>query len=446
MLQALDFPPQMTQWIMECITTPWFSLSLNGSNFGYFQGKRGIRQGDPMSPLLLTLSMEYLSRILNSVTNTMEFIYHPLCRALRLTHMCFVDDLLMFCRGDKASISIILRAFPTFSIASGLVMNSEKSDIYFNGMSNEDVQYVLAVSGFREGQFPFRLVEKVVLRIRGWGARKLSYADRLVLVQASGSDDFHKNSPVAWDKVCLVKKFGGLGIFNCKLWNVAMQGKYVWWLAEKADHLWIRWVNHMYIKGQNWLDYVPSASSSWTWRKICQVQDQFKPAYCTGKWSTKTGRYNVYMGYSWLQGDQTKVSWYPVIWIMLNLPKHSFIGWLAIKCRLMTKDRLIRFGIINEGTCDICMAQPEDHTHLLYSCRFSASCWNMLAAWLGVVFPSTGILDWCCLWRCRSLMKKKFVITAVMAMVCQIWMARNICRLESKLLHPSYVVKDFKPW
>ncbi|XP_074305951.1 uncharacterized protein LOC141641179 [Silene latifolia] len=198
----------------------------------------------------------------------------------------------------------------------------------------------------------------------------------------------------------------------------------------------------MYIKGQNWLDYVPYASSSWTWRKICQVKDQFKPAYCTGKWSTNTGRYNVSVGYSWLQGDQTKVSWYPVIWNMLNLPKHSFIGWLAIQCRLMTKDRLIRFGIINEGTCDMCMAQPEDHTHLLYSCRFSASCWNMLAAWLGVVFPSTWILDWCCLWRCRSLMKKKLVITAVLAMVYQIWMAQNICRLESKLLHPSYVVNN----
>ncbi|XP_074305952.1 uncharacterized protein LOC141641180 [Silene latifolia] len=190
----------------------------------------------------------------------------------------------------KASISIILRAFATFFIASGLVMNSEKSDIYFNGMSNEDVQYVLGVSGFRERKFPFRylgipisykrmvvgdrsrLFEKVVLRIRGWGARKLSYAGRLVLVQAvlsqlhsfwsrifiipiivmdrieqicrnylwSGSDDFHKTSHVAWDKVCLDKKFGGLGIVNCKLWNVAMLGKYVWWLAEKADHLWIR--------------------------------------------------------------------------------------------------------------------------------------------------------------------------------------------------------------
>ncbi|XP_074315482.1 uncharacterized protein LOC141651681 [Silene latifolia] len=198
MLQALEFPPQLIQWIMECITTPWFTLSLNGSNFGYFQGKRGIRQ----------------------------------------------DDLLMFCRGYKPSICTILRAFATFSSASGLVMNREKSDIYFNGMSNEDIQFVLGVSGFREGQFPFR---------------KLSYAGRLVLVQAvlsqlhsfwsrifiipitvmdrieqicrnylwSDSDDFHKTSHVAWDKVCIDKKFGGLGIVNCKLWNVAMLGKYV---------------------------------------------------------------------------------------------------------------------------------------------------------------------------------------------------------------------------
>ncbi|XP_074315167.1 uncharacterized protein LOC141651346 [Silene latifolia] len=257
----------------------------------------------------------------------------------------------------------------------------------------------------------------------------------------SGSEDFHKTSPVAWNKVCTDKKFGGLGIIKCKLWNVAMLGKYVWWLAEKADHLWIRWVNHMYIKGQNWLDYVPTASSSWTWRKICQVKDQFKAAYCNGQWSTNTGRYTIFVGYSWLQGDQTEVPWHPVIWNRLNLPKHSFIGWLAIQGGLMTKDRLLRFGIIQNSICDMCMDQPEDHTHLLYQCRFSAQCWTLLADCLGVDLPSTGILEWCYLWRCRSLMKNKIVITAILAMIYHIWMARNPCTVESQLLMPSYVFK-----
>ncbi|XP_074305805.1 uncharacterized protein LOC141641027 [Silene latifolia] len=262
-----------------------------------------------------------------------------------------------------------------------------------------------------------RLVEKIVLRIRGWGARKLSYAGMLVLVQAvlsqlhsfwtrifiipatvmdrinhicrnylwCGSDEFHKTPPVAWDRVCTAKKYGGLGIVNGKNWNMAMLG-------------------------------------NWTWRKICQVKDILKPGYCQGKWSTNAGVYTVSVG--------------------LNLPKHSIIGWLAIQCRLLTKDRLLRFNIISDGYCDMCLDHLEDHNHLLYKCRFSACCWRLLADWLNITLPDTDILNWCIRWRCRSLMKKHIVISAIMAMVYQIWTARNICRVDNKMVHPKFAVNN----
>ncbi|XP_074266065.1 uncharacterized protein LOC141588526 [Silene latifolia] len=203
--------------------------------------------------------MEYLSRVLTGVTTKLDFFtFHPLCRQLRLNHLCFADDLLLFWRGDRPSIITILRGFATFSVASGLEMNKDKSDIYFNGMSPGDVEFVLRIYGFQEGSFPFRylgipishkrmaigdctrLVEKVVERIRGWGTRKLSYARRLVLVKAvltqlhsfwtrilvipttvldgieqichnylwSGADSYLKSHVVSWDKVCREKKFG----------------------------------------------------------------------------------------------------------------------------------------------------------------------------------------------------------------------------------------------
>lgn len=61
--------------------------------------------------------------------------------------------------------------------------------------------------------------------------------------------------------------------------------------------------------------------------------------------------------------------WYEFVWNHLSIPKCSFILWLALKNRLLTRDRMLDCHMNTSPTCLFCN-NPESITHLLTDCPY----------------------------------------------------------------------------
>ncbi|GJZ46112.1 RNA-directed DNA polymerase, eukaryota, reverse transcriptase zinc-binding domain protein [Tanacetum coccineum] len=157
--------------------------------------KRGLRQGDPISPYMFTMVMEVFNLIMGkNIEESSEFRYHFGCKELKLSHMCFADDLLVLCKGNKGSIEVVKKSLEEFSHVSGLVPNLGKSLIFFGSIKKRDKIDLLQVLPFKYGRLPVRylgvpllakklgvgdcqvLIDKVEERINNWRNKKLSYA------------------------------------------------------------------------------------------------------------------------------------------------------------------------------------------------------------------------------------------------------------------------------
>ena len=64
LLKRMGFGVRWCRWIRTCISTVQFSVLFNGSPVDFFGSSRGLRQGDPLSPMLFLVMMEVFSKMM----------------------------------------------------------------------------------------------------------------------------------------------------------------------------------------------------------------------------------------------------------------------------------------------------------------------------------------------------------------------------------------------
>jgi len=65
----MSFPTWWWKWMKECVSIATTSVLVNGSPTDEFQIKRGLRQGDPLSPFLFLLAAEGLNVLMTAAVN-----------------------------------------------------------------------------------------------------------------------------------------------------------------------------------------------------------------------------------------------------------------------------------------------------------------------------------------------------------------------------------------
>uniref|UniRef100_A0A803QC82 Reverse transcriptase domain-containing protein n=1 Tax=Cannabis sativa TaxID=3483 RepID=A0A803QC82_CANSA len=427
-LNSLCFPSRFIHCFIVYLRGMNCFLLLNGRIQGSFKGEKGLRQGDPLSPMLFVLIMEYLSRLLSQVSNKKGFGFHPLCKNLRLTNLCFPDDLIIFCKGNMKYVELVNDAFQEFCQATGLSANKKKSHIYFGGVKEETKINILALTQMEEGSFPLKylgiklrptkrkasdcglILDKLRLKLNGWASRNLSFAGRAQLIQYVLLGIRVNSTPPPGEKFAFP---GGIGFREGKLWNVALIAKHLWALSNKQDNLWVKWINSIYLKGQDVWSYLVKPDVSWYFKKLLKIRNTTNVSLLN--LASSGCKFKVQRFYDEMLGA-AKVPYATNVWHKIIVPKHRFIYWQIINEHLLTQDILSRFLPIASGLCVVCDIDPESHNHIFTDCTIT-----------------------------KKLINRVEVLNAIIAAVLyMLWKNRNDCLFNDVCNNISSLSKEIK--
>jgi hypothetical protein len=140
LLDCMGFGFKWRTWIRTCISTVRFSIMVNGSPSGFFGSSRGLRQGDPLSPLLFLLVMEVLSQMLRRIEEAGLIRGFKAGKAtvsgLSISHLLFADNTIVFCDANPNQILHLRMVLAYFETVTGLGVNMGKSELVPVGEMN----------------------------------------------------------------------------------------------------------------------------------------------------------------------------------------------------------------------------------------------------------------------------------------------------------------------
>ncbi|XP_073133945.1 uncharacterized protein [Henckelia pumila] len=306
---------------------PKVEVNVNGTPTGFFASSRGLRQGDPLSPLLFVLGAEYLSRGLDRLfLQHADLRYRSGCD-LSISHLAYVDDVIIFANGGSRGLQRLKDFLAHYENCSGQLVNVAKSAMIFPpGWTARRRSCLLQITGFAEGQLPLKylgaplfrgnrkcslfepLLQSVRKKLEGWESRSLAPGSRMTLIRSVllsipiylcqviqpplavleklerifnaflwGSRPLEKKWHWArWSRACLPVQEGGLGFRSLKDIVDSFSMK-LWFRFRQGSSLWARFLSRKYCWTVSPICAPSRGAISPTWRRLLQIRPRAEP-------------------------------------------------------------------------------------------------------------------------------------------------------------------------
>ncbi|XP_050211808.1 uncharacterized protein LOC126661967 [Mercurialis annua] len=243
MLKCMNFDGTWINRISSLFSSSQLSVLVNGSPSDNFFMEKGVRQGDPISPLLFVIAIEDLRAIFSEATSRglIDGIQIEGC-INQVSLLQFADDTLVFIPYDLEKLMNLRRILHCFELISGLEINFQKSSI--TGINIDDYSLSLAADILSCKMQDFSItylglplsIKKLNMKqwdpvihnfstqLSSWRGSLLSSAGRLILIKLVLS-----SLPVYY----MCSLFAPASVINCLekymrkfLWNGTIEGRY----------------------------------------------------------------------------------------------------------------------------------------------------------------------------------------------------------------------------
>jgi hypothetical protein len=324
-MELKGFDPIFISWVTEILDSGSSTILLNGVPGKSFVCKRGVRQGDPLSPLLYVLGGDLLQSYVNHAYREGR-LKAPIPNRGSSDYpiVQYADDTIIMLPAEVEQLQVLKEVLAEYTAFTGLKVNYHKSSLIPINISQLESEALSAQIQCNIASMPFPylgipmgttkptirdlspLTDRIERRLTA-SASFLSYGDRLILVNSVLSsmpihylstldipdgvidvidrarrnclwrkrkDDEKVHSLAAWEMVCKPKNKGGLGIINLKIQNKCLMMKQLHKFYNNVDLPWVKLIRNSYYYKE--VPHAVTVCGSFWWRSIMRMFELYR--------------------------------------------------------------------------------------------------------------------------------------------------------------------------